>query len=189
MEESSSITILNSTLVNSSNVSFVSYDPAATTFNGNNVVGYLKYTNSSGVVVRILVNASRPVKAGSTKQGLYMAVMRVNSSGQPIGASNTVIDPIARPGDITYSGEAYVFVVPGQESYFSGIASATAVKGTENDVSTSSDQVDTFLNEMLASQPIITLSGTLSPFFQLVQELCLGHRHLLFQEVAYQLTI
>jgi len=160
VEESSSITILTSTKINSSNVSFVSYDPNATTFNGNNVVGYLKYTDVNGNVVRILVNASRPVKQGATKQGLYMAVMRVNGSGQPINSSNAVIDPIASPNSITYSGEAYVFVVPGQESYFSTNASANPV----NPIQTSSDQVDTFLNSLLTSQPVVTLTGTFTSF-------------------------
>lgn len=160
VEESSSITILPSTKVNGTSVSFVSYDPNATTFNGNNVVGYLKYTDANGQVVRILVNASRPVKQGATKQGLYMAVMRVNGSGQPINASNAVIDPIASPNSISYTGEAYVFVVPGQESYFSTNASASPV----NPIQTSSDQVDTFLNSILTSQPVITLTGTLTTF-------------------------
>ena len=160
LEESSSITILPSTKVNGTSVSFVSYDPNASTFNGNNVVGYLKYTDANGQVVRILVNASRPVKQGATKQGLYMAVMRVNGSGQPINASNAVIDPIASPNSISYSGEAYVFVVPGQESYFSTNASASPV----NPIQTSSDQVDTFLNSILTSQPVITLTGTLTTF-------------------------
>lgn len=160
VEESSSITILTSTKINGSNVSFVSYDPNASTFNGNNVVGYLKYTDVNGNVVRILVNASRPVKQGATKQGLYMAVMRVNGSGQPINSSNAVIDPIASPNSITYSGEAYVFVVPGQESYFSTNASANPV----NPIQTSSDQVDTFLNSLLTSQPVVTLTGTFTSF-------------------------
>ncbi|MEY3433400.1 MAG: hypothetical protein RL131_1336, partial [Bacteroidota bacterium] len=160
VEESSSITILTSTLISSTNVSFVSYDPNATSFNGNNVVGYLKYTNSSGEVVRILVNATRPVKDGSTKQGLYLAVMRVNGSGQPINSSNVVIDPIASPNSISYSGDAYVFVISGQESYFSTNAAASPV----NPIQTSSDQVDTFLNSILTSQPVITLSGSLTPF-------------------------
>ena len=159
VEESSSITILNSTKVNGSNVSFISYDPNALTFNGNNVVGYLKYTDANGNIVRILVNATRPVKQGATKQGLYMAVMRVNGSGQPISASNAVIDPIASPNSISYTGEAYVFVVPGQESYFSTSASANPV----DPIQTSSDQVDTFLNDLL-SQPIVTLTGTLTAF-------------------------
>ena len=152
-EETSSITISSSTKLVGTNFSFVSYNASDVTFNGNNVVGYLKYTDASGQVVSILVNTSRPVKSGSTKQGLYMAVMRTNASGQPIDASNNVIDPLTKPNLISYSGEAYVFVIAGQEAYF---ASNTSI-------GTSSDQVDTFLNSLL-SEPKIIITGTVTTF-------------------------
>ena len=152
-EETSSITISSTTKVVGTNFRFVSYNANDVTFNGNNVVGYLKYTNASGQEVSILVNASRPVKAGSTDQGLYIAVMRVNGSGQPINLSNTVIDPIASPNSISYNGEAYVFVIPGNEAYFSSNTS----------IGSSSDRVDTYLNGLL-SQPKITTSGSFSVF-------------------------
>ncbi|MFN5020774.1 MAG: hypothetical protein ACK5GP_03885, partial [bacterium] len=152
-EETSSITISSTTKVVGTNFRFVSYNANDVTFNGNNVVGYLKYTNASGQEVSILVNASRPIKAGSTDQGLYIAVMRVNGSGQPINSSNTVIDPIASPNSISYNGEAYVFVIPGNEAYFSSNTS----------IGSSSDRVDTYLNGLL-SQPKITTSGSFSAF-------------------------
>jgi hypothetical protein len=152
-EETSSITISSSTKLVGTNFSFVSYNPSEVTFNGNNVVGYLKYTNASGVVVSILVNAARPIKAGSKDQGLYIAVMRVNGSGQPINSSNAVIDPLTSPNAISYSGEAYVFVIPGNEVYFSSNTS----------IGSSSDRVDTYLNGLL-SQPKIVTSGSFTDF-------------------------
>ncbi|MCF8214756.1 MAG: hypothetical protein K9I92_06335, partial [Chitinophagaceae bacterium] len=152
-EETSSITISSSTKLVGTNFRFVSYNASDVTFNGNNVVGYLKYTDASGQEVSILVNASRPIKQGSTDQGLYIAAMRVNGSGQPINSSNAVIDPLTTPNAITYTGEAYVFVIPGNEAYFSSNTS----------IGSSSDRVDTYLNGLL-SQPKIITTGSFTAF-------------------------
>ena len=153
-EETSSITISSSTKLVGSNFSFVSYDASQVTFNGNNVVGYIRYINASGVQVSILVNASRPEKSGATKRGLYLPVLRTNGSGQPIDANNIVIDPLLSPSSISYSGEAYIAVFFGYESHFSPGGS----------FGTSSDPVDNFANDILAAQPKIITSGSFTAF-------------------------
>ena len=153
--ESSSIAYSASTLLAGTNFSFVSYNSADGTFSGNNVVGYLKYIAPGGQTVSILVNATRPIKNGATLQGLYFVAIKVDANGNALNASNAIItNPATSQSQLVYTGDAYVYVVSGQESVFSALTS----------INSSSDPVDNFLNTLLASQPKIITTGSFSSF-------------------------
>ena len=68
-------------------------------FSGNNVNGVLTYINSSNVLVTVYGTISRQAKNGNTTQGFNFIVAS--------SASFT-----------SYTGEAFVIIVPGFETYF-----------------------------------------------------------------------
>jgi gliding motility-associated-like protein len=153
--ETSSISYNAASLVAGTNFSFVSYNSAATTFVGQNVVGYLRYVNPTGQTVSTLVYATRPIKDGSTPQGLYFVAVKVDANGNALDAGNNIIaDPIASENQLVFTGDAYAFVVAGQESVFSAVT----------EINSSSDPVDNFLNGLLATQPKIIATGTFTSF-------------------------
>ena len=119
-------------LVSGYSFKVVSAVPTATTFNsGNNENVVLYYVNSSGVQISIYGTISRQDKSGNTTIGLNFLV------------SNSTYT--------TYTGEAYLLVIPGKESNYSNGGSA----------STSSDPIDAVLNSLVsyqATQPVINSS-------------------------------
>ncbi|RVT77313.1 hypothetical protein EOD40_05735, partial [Flavobacterium sufflavum] len=121
-------------LVSGSSFNFTSAIPSATTFNsGNNENGILSYVDSSGQLISIYGIISRQNKSGNTTLGVNF--ITTNSSYT-----------------VSSSSEAYVLVVPGQESAYT--------VGTN--VSTSSDPIDPVLNAILATQgssPIMTINN------------------------------
>jgi gliding motility-associated-like protein len=108
--------------ISGSGFKFTSANPADVSFSGNNIAGILSYTNLSNQQVSLYGVISRQDKSGST-------TMAVNF----LPTDNTYT---------TVTGEGYILVIPTKESsYSNGI-----------NVATSSDPIDTVLNNVLATQ-------------------------------------
>jgi gliding motility-associated-like protein len=103
-------------------------------FSGNSINGVLTYYDNTNQLKTIYGNLNRQDKSGSTSLSFYFIVS--NSSFT------------------TFTGEAYLFVVPGKESSYTTGATVT----------TSSDPVAAALNAVVASAPNITTVGTLNSF-------------------------
>ncbi|MDO9025256.1 Ig-like domain-containing protein, partial [Zwartia sp.] len=114
--------LANLQVFNGTNFNFTSTDPNAPYFSGNNVAGYLNYTDSSGVRQQIAGVISRLFKTGSKVEGVYFyyAGTTPTIGDEPIGVE-----------------KAYALVF--NKSYF-------AAGGTYG---TSSDPVDTALNSFI----------------------------------------
>jgi hypothetical protein len=116
---------------------FISADPAATSFSGNNIAGNFVYSDINSV-----------------QQTIPGIISRQSKTGNDVDAF--IFYPVTTLGGTNTTGDAYVLVVPIRES------SITA----SSNVATSSDNVDRNLNLELTRQssPSITSNGTLSPF-------------------------
>ena len=113
--------LANIQVFNGTNFNFTSTDPTAPYFSGNNVAGFLNYTDTNGDRQQIAGVASRLFKTGSTIEGVYFYY-----------AGNT-----ATIGDEAGVEKAYALVF--NTSYF-------AEGGTYG---TSSDPVDTALSKFI----------------------------------------
>ncbi|MFN5439833.1 MAG: beta strand repeat-containing protein, partial [Bacteroidota bacterium] len=115
---------------------FQSDPPDMQWFSGNNVLGNFIYVDASGNTVSYRGIISRRDKtSGAAPNSLAFYFYR------------------SETGEVA-QGEAFLLVVSGKESTYTG----------NQTVGISSDPVDDALNDVLRLTPIITLSGTLSPF-------------------------
>lgn len=103
-------------------------------FSGNSINGVLTYYDNSNQKQTIYGNLNRQDKAGSVSQSFYFIV------------SNSTFT--------TFTGEAYLFIVPGKESVYTTGATVT----------TSSDPMASALNAVVNAMPTITVAGSFSAF-------------------------
>ena len=107
----------------------IQFYQAGAQFSGNSLNGVLTYYDNNNQLQTIYGNLNRQDKSGNNSRAFYFIVS--NSSYT------------------TFTGEAYLFIVPGYESVYTTGAS----------VSTSSDPMDNALNAVVASINSITLSS------------------------------
>jgi gliding motility-associated-like protein len=103
-------------------------------FSGNSINGILTYYDNNNQKQTIYGNLNRQDKSGSVSQSFYFIV------------SNSTFT--------TFTGEAYLFIVPGKESVYA----------TGANVSTSSDPMAAALNAVVNAMPTITVSGSFSGY-------------------------
>ncbi|NBR07031.1 MAG: hypothetical protein EBT92_14880 [Planctomycetes bacterium] len=133
--EASSIKLTSKVNAILNGIKFISGDPNAQYFSGNNVAGSLVYSNSSGTVYTINGIISRQFKSGATTNAFYFYAT----------GANGVVD--SNGGD----DSAYLLHVVGNST-------TIVYDGTSNaSYTTSSDPVDTALNNIKDStQPSLT---------------------------------
>jgi len=133
--QASSITLTSQLAAASGNIKFISADPSALYYAGNNVAGNLTYTDNSGVVHTISGVVSRQFKTGGTTNAFYFYAT---------GANGLV--------DVTGGDDS---------AYLLQVLNDTASYTTGTLYRTSSDPVDTALNAF-RDNPTATVAPTLT---------------------------
>jgi gliding motility-associated-like protein len=108
----------------------IQFFQAGAQFSGNSINGVLTYYDNNNVLKTIYGNLNRQDKSGSVSQAFYFIV------SDALNSSN-------------FTGEAYLFIVPGKESLYTTGATVT----------TSSDPMASALNAVVASLNSINLSS------------------------------